>query len=174
MNKQDWTPEYTKWRHGWWYVNNIRYPSGAIVCVSNNYPDKKWRIVCDDRRISLGEPGDFTFPSRDAAAYAERDLAAAAFTQKTQWTGEDSVAASEQGWDIFESSGDVVELQLQRNDEMGIFASDDEAALFVKTRAAEGDPLAQKAIAHLLQSGSSDIERFSLLADESAPAPAMT
>ena len=31
-----WTPEYEKWRHGGWYVCNVRYPSGAIGCVSNN------------------------------------------------------------------------------------------------------------------------------------------
>lgn len=70
----DWTPIYSKWRHGGWYVHNICYPSGACGCVSNNYEDKKWRIACDDRRNGLGEPGDFTFPTRDAAARAERDL----------------------------------------------------------------------------------------------------
>lgn len=42
--------------------------------MSNNYPDKKWRIVCDKRRGALGEDGDFTFPTRDAAAQAEFDL----------------------------------------------------------------------------------------------------
>jgi hypothetical protein len=65
---------YSKWRHGGWYVHNIRYPSGACGCVSNNYPDRKWRIVCDDRRQDLGAPGDFTFPSRNAAARAELAL----------------------------------------------------------------------------------------------------
>lgn len=72
---QKWTPEYARWRHGGWYVSNITYPSGACGCVSNSYPDKKWRVVCDDRRNALGEPGDFTFPSRDAAARAEFALA---------------------------------------------------------------------------------------------------
>ena len=66
--------QYSKWRHGGWYVDNVRYPSGACGCVSNNYPDKKWRIVCDDRRGELGAEGDFTFPSRDAAAKAEQEL----------------------------------------------------------------------------------------------------
>ena len=42
--------------------------------MSNNYPDKKWRIACDDRRKTLGGEGDFTFPTRDAAAKAEFDL----------------------------------------------------------------------------------------------------
>lgn len=64
-------PQYTRWRHGGWYVSNVDYPSGAIGCVSNNYPDKRWRIVCDDRLYELNEPGDFTYPSRDAAARAE-------------------------------------------------------------------------------------------------------
>jgi hypothetical protein len=71
----DWEPQYSRWRHGGWYVSNVRYSSGACGCVSNNYIDKKWRIVCDDRRTDLGEPGDITFPSRDAAARAEFALA---------------------------------------------------------------------------------------------------
>lgn len=61
--------EYSKWRHGGWYVHTVRYPNGAIGCVSNNYPDKKWRIACDDRRNV-----DFTFPTREAAANAELEL----------------------------------------------------------------------------------------------------
>lgn len=71
MTREEWTPTYSPWRHGGWYVNNVRYPSGAVGCVSRNYPDKKWRIVCDDR------PGDHTYASRDAAARAERVLAGA-------------------------------------------------------------------------------------------------
>ena len=68
--------EYSKWRHGGWYVLTVRYPSGACGCVSRNYADGKWRIVCDDRRVGmeLGDPGDFTFASRDAAADAEQVL----------------------------------------------------------------------------------------------------
>jgi len=69
----NWEPSYSKWRHGGWYVNNT-YPSGGCGCVSNNYDDNKWRIVCDPRRGRLGEPGDFTFKTRDEAARAERAL----------------------------------------------------------------------------------------------------
>lgn len=69
----DWKPSYGPWRHGGWYVNNT-YPSGATGCVSNNYEDGRWRIVCDPRRVNIGKPGDFTFKTRDAAARAERDL----------------------------------------------------------------------------------------------------
>lgn len=65
---------YEPWRHGGWYVHNTRYPNGGCGCVSRNYPDKKWRIVCDPRRKNLNEPGDFTFRSRDLAAQAEFDL----------------------------------------------------------------------------------------------------
>jgi hypothetical protein len=65
----DWQPIYTPWRHGGWYVVNVQYPSGACGCVSRNYPDHKWRIVCDER------DDDVTYPSRDAAARAEYVLA---------------------------------------------------------------------------------------------------
>lgn len=60
---------YSQWRHGGWYVNEVRYPSGAIGCVSRNYPDGKWRIVCGNH--------DTTFPTREAAARAEFEIAAA-------------------------------------------------------------------------------------------------
>ncbi|HTB50085.1 MAG TPA: hypothetical protein VK701_03840 [Solirubrobacteraceae bacterium] len=64
----DWTPSYSPWRHGGWYVDNVGYPSGAVGCVSRNYADRKWRIVCDERG------GDHTYPNRDAAARAEHDI----------------------------------------------------------------------------------------------------
>ena len=72
------TWDYSSWRHGGWYVHNVRYPSGAVGCVSRNYPDRKWRIVCDPRPGSFpGGPDDRTYPNRDAAAWAEYEIAAA-------------------------------------------------------------------------------------------------
>lgn len=65
--------DYSPWRHGGWYVGAVRYPSGACGCVSRNYTDKKWRIVC-------GRPDDETFPNRDAAARAEQAIALAEYT----------------------------------------------------------------------------------------------
>lgn len=64
--------DYSPWRHGGWYVGNVRYPSGAVGCVSRNYPDKKWRIACDPRPFEE-QP---TFKCRDDAARAERELIA--------------------------------------------------------------------------------------------------
>lgn len=72
--------EYERWRHGGWYVHGVKYPSGAVGCVSNNYNDKKWRIVCDSRRGDLNEPGDYTFGSREEAARAEKALAIKAWS----------------------------------------------------------------------------------------------
>jgi hypothetical protein len=70
-------PTYSRWRHGGWYVDNVRYPSGAVGCVSRNYPDGKWRIVCDKR------PDPPTYRSRDQAAQAEWELAQAEFRALT-------------------------------------------------------------------------------------------
>lgn len=67
------TPVYSPWRHGGWYVDNLHYPSGAVGCVSRNYPDRKWRIVCHPAPLDE-QP---TFTNRDAAARAEHDLIAA-------------------------------------------------------------------------------------------------
>jgi hypothetical protein len=59
--------DYSRWRHGGWYVHNVRYPSGACGCVSCNYDDHKWRIACDPRPFEQ-QP---TFSCRDDAAAAE-------------------------------------------------------------------------------------------------------
>jgi hypothetical protein len=66
---------YARWRHGGWYVHDVRYPSGAIGCVSRNYPDGKWRIVCDQRPFETAP----TFKTRDEAARAEWELARAEY-----------------------------------------------------------------------------------------------
>ncbi len=71
MQLDDWTPSYGAWRHGGWYVYGIRRVGGACGCVSRNYPDKKWRIVCDPRPDAYEK---YTYKSRDEAARAERAL----------------------------------------------------------------------------------------------------
>lgn len=63
--------EYEAWRHGGWYVYPTRWPNGGCGCVSRNYPDRKWRIVCDDREDAHER---YTYRSRTEAARAERDL----------------------------------------------------------------------------------------------------
>lgn len=69
-----WVPQFSRWRHGGWYVDNIRYPTGGCGCVSNNYDDRQWRIVNDSRRSCIGAADDFTFRTRDEAAQAEYNL----------------------------------------------------------------------------------------------------
>ena len=34
--EKPWEAQYSKWRHGGWYVTNVRYIGGAVGCVSNN------------------------------------------------------------------------------------------------------------------------------------------
>lgn len=67
---ENFVPTYAWWRHGGWYVTNLRYPSGACGCVSHNYPDRRWRIACDERPFEE-QP---TFRTRDEAAKAELRL----------------------------------------------------------------------------------------------------
>jgi hypothetical protein len=64
--------EYSRWRHGGWYVAGTRWPNGGCGCVSRNYEDGKWRIVCDPRPFDVAP----TFKTRDDAARAERVLVA--------------------------------------------------------------------------------------------------
>jgi hypothetical protein len=71
---------YESWRHGGWYVMNVRYPSGACGCVSRNFPDRRWRIVCDPRT----DGRDYTYRTRDDAARAEW-LIAESMRQGAPW-----------------------------------------------------------------------------------------
>ena len=80
--------DYSRWRHGGWYVGNVRYPNGAVGCVSRNYPDKRWRIACDGRQ------GDYTYRTRDAAARAEQVLALSQYTDQRIAEEMDRVAAT--------------------------------------------------------------------------------
>jgi len=63
------------------------------------------------------------------------------------WTKEDSQTARSQGWDVFDAfrQSDVVQL-IERCDEMDVFEDDLKAIEFVKQQAAEGSPLASKAL----------------------------
>lgn len=70
---------YERWRHGGWYVCNVHYPSGAVGCVSRNYPDRKWRIACDPRDFDQ-QP---TYANRDSAALAEWHLVQALAVEVT-------------------------------------------------------------------------------------------
>jgi hypothetical protein len=58
---------YDRWRHGGWYVQEITWPNGGCGCVSRNFGDRKWRIVCDPRPFEV-QP---TFRTRDDAARGE-------------------------------------------------------------------------------------------------------
>lgn len=73
MSNQTWTPAFgSRWRHGGWYVANIRWPNGGCGCVSNNYTDKRWRIACDLRPFEE-QP---SFKTRTEAAIAEHEFVA--------------------------------------------------------------------------------------------------
>jgi hypothetical protein len=65
-----WEPVFSDWRHSGYYVSNLHYPDGGLGCVSNNYNDGKWRIVCDNRPFDERP----TFGTREAAAHAEKAL----------------------------------------------------------------------------------------------------
>ena len=58
--------QYSAWRHGGWYVHDVRYPNGAVGCVGKN-AEGRWFIACDSRP----EAERATYPTRDAAADAE-------------------------------------------------------------------------------------------------------
>lgn len=96
-----WLPSFRPWRHGGWYVDNVAYPSGEVGCVSQNYDDGQWRIVCDPRPFD-DRP---TFPSREDAARAECSLSillnyeAQGYTLPEGWDAA-RIYTTQQLWDI--------------------------------------------------------------------------
>lgn len=70
------------------------------------------------------------------------------------WTLTDSHHANTEGWDLFDAQGSAYAKpgphgfcwQIQRDDEAGVFAYDDEALVHVTRKAGEGDATAQKAL----------------------------
>jgi hypothetical protein len=69
MDREDWEPIYEKWRHGGSYVTNLIYPNGAVGCIASarHTASGKFEIACHH------DAG--TFPTRRAAAFAEREIA---------------------------------------------------------------------------------------------------
>ncbi len=44
----DWAPSFDPWRHGGYYVTNLRYPTGAVGCVAKVGARDQWSIACPD------------------------------------------------------------------------------------------------------------------------------
>jgi hypothetical protein len=65
------------------------------------------------------------------------------------WADQDSEAAQQQGWDIFETGKPATPYELQADDDAGIFATDTEAQAYVLQNAQEGDLVANKALTFL-------------------------
>lgn len=80
----NWMPSFSRWRHGGWYVDNARYPDGAVGCVSNNYPDGKWRVVCDPRGFEHAP----VFGTRHQAAMAQYELVQQEYARLPSWFAE--------------------------------------------------------------------------------------
>jgi hypothetical protein len=94
--------------------------------------------------------------NQDVARTAEVEAVKA---PEVLWTSEYSRVADPQGWNLFESAS---ELQIQRDDEAGLFADDEAAAKHVQAMADVGDPLAIRAIQALIAAGSSNVGLYGL------------
>lgn len=116
MTQRDDEFEYEPWRHGGWYVTNIRYPSGAIGCVSNNYPDKKWRIACDTRDDAP------TYPTRKAAAQAERALVEELRKRQFSWNANGNITFGDRVYE--QSSMGTTSLGLHRAQEFAAWLNE--------------------------------------------------
>lgn len=121
-----------------------------------------------------------TYDSFDNLALDERDAQAKQIIPR--WTSYDSKIANAQGWDIFDTGGRIdTRFHLQRidcpsdiegNHSKPIFANDEEAAAFVKSMAAGGNPTAKRAIVFLNATASQDVQTFELNYVPYVPTPA--
>jgi hypothetical protein len=63
------------------------------------------------------------------------------------WTDADNAAADREGWNIFNTRGSASgNFQIQKDDEAGKFATDPDAWIHVRRKAAEGSELHKKAL----------------------------
>ncbi|WP_396334134.1 hypothetical protein [Burkholderia anthina] len=91
--------------------------------------------------------GKFTTPMQEAIMQMIGDVLKNGTTPKlTEWTDEDCAVADEQGWNLFNIDDATGRGEIQRDDEVSVFASDDAAIEFVRKRAEAGDLVAVKAL----------------------------
>lgn len=81
---------------------------------------------------------------------------------EAEWSSSDSALADQQGWNLFGADAEKTILHLERDDEAGIFDSDEAAAMHVQRLANAGDPVAVKAIRLLVAASSSSVTEFGL------------
>jgi hypothetical protein len=63
------------------------------------------------------------------------------------WTKADSEAADREGWNLFTSAGSVHgPFTIQKDDEMAVFASDDDAMRHIRSKMDEGSELHIKVV----------------------------
>ncbi|VWC58996.1 MULTISPECIES: hypothetical protein [Burkholderia cepacia complex] len=84
---------------------------------------------------------------------------------RTIWTAPYISAATAQGWNLFDSSAGV---QIECDDEAGVFGDDESAADHVKAMASGGDPVAIRAFQALVAAGNTDVNCYGLAERESA------
>lgn len=72
MERDDWEPTFSPWRHGGSYVDNITYPEGAVGCIvsARHTYSGKFQIACGPSEVV-----DEKYSTRRAAAFAEREHA---------------------------------------------------------------------------------------------------
>lgn len=67
-------------------------------------------------------------------------------TPDLTWSDEESAAASEEGWDLFDVNG-TGNFEIERIDDQDTFAGDEEALFFVRMKVTLGSALHGKALA---------------------------
>ena len=70
MERGDWEPEYSSWRHGGSYVHGIVFPNGGIGCIASarHTQSGKFESACFPDEVGQHK-------TRRAAAFAEREHA---------------------------------------------------------------------------------------------------
>lgn len=87
MERADWVPTFSRWRHGGWYVDNIVFPSGAVGCIASPTADRGTFVSACFVDAYEGRK------TRAGAALAER---AEAIRQWAEWDAEQAASQPEQ------------------------------------------------------------------------------
>jgi hypothetical protein len=77
-----------------------------------------------------------------------------------EFTDAEHKSARKEGWGLFDAEQMGIPLQIQRQDDLGVFETDDDAVKFVKSKAEEGSELHKKALEILKAQSPEEYERI--------------
>jgi hypothetical protein len=132
------------------------FSAGQMVVFNSTASDGQRNVRAEilrpltDQEADLLETGPMykirTADGSEQDAFVDELSFADAPRKMPVWTAADCAVADEQGWNLFNIDNATGRAEIQRDDEVAVFSSDDAAIEFVQKQAKGGDVVATKAL----------------------------